>query len=181
VTSYNEVADELVKELNNQNSKNSVVDQKNIRRRVYDVLNVLCAMNIISKDKKEIQWIGFPSNGNRKRSDLDRLMVEKNQIRERIEKKREFLKQLASQQQTYNNLIKRNLSLNTEEQNKLFIPFIVVNTGMCTTINCEMDPQSQTAWFFEFNKPFEIQDDHLILSSMGLSPPELPGLQFEYT
>jgi len=49
-------------------------------------------MNIISKDKKEIQWIGFPSNGNRKRSDLDRLMVEKNQIRERIEKKTRILK-----------------------------------------------------------------------------------------
>ena len=35
---------------------------KNIRRRVYDALNVLCAMNIISKDKKEIRWIGLPTN-----------------------------------------------------------------------------------------------------------------------
>lgn len=37
-------------------------DQKNIRRRVYDALNVLMAMNIISKDKKEIRWIGLPNN-----------------------------------------------------------------------------------------------------------------------
>lgn len=37
-------------------------DQKNIRRRVYDALNVLMAMNIISKEKKEIKWIGLPSN-----------------------------------------------------------------------------------------------------------------------
>lgn len=37
-------------------------DQKNIRRRVYDALNVLMAMNIISKDKKEIRWIGLPTN-----------------------------------------------------------------------------------------------------------------------
>lgn len=37
-------------------------DQKNIRRRVYDALNVLMAMNIISKDKKEIRWIGLPAN-----------------------------------------------------------------------------------------------------------------------
>ncbi len=38
------------------------IDQKNIRRRVYDALNVLMAMNIISKEKKEIQWIGLPTN-----------------------------------------------------------------------------------------------------------------------
>lgn len=35
-------------------------DEKNIRRRVYDALNVLMAMDIISKDKKEIQWRGLP-------------------------------------------------------------------------------------------------------------------------
>jgi transcription factor Dp-1 len=35
-------------------------DEKNIRRRVYDALNVLMAMEIISKDKKEIQWKGLP-------------------------------------------------------------------------------------------------------------------------
>lgn len=36
-------------------------DEKNIRRRVYDALNVLMAMDIISKEKKEIQWRGLPS------------------------------------------------------------------------------------------------------------------------
>ena len=30
-------------------------DQKNLRRRVYDALNVLMAMNIISREKKEVQ------------------------------------------------------------------------------------------------------------------------------
>ena len=38
------------------------IDHKNIRRRVYDALNVLMAMNIISKEKKEIKWIGLPTN-----------------------------------------------------------------------------------------------------------------------
>lgn len=37
-------------------------DEKNIRRRVYDALNVLMAMDIISKDKKEIQWKGLPQS-----------------------------------------------------------------------------------------------------------------------
>lgn len=37
-------------------------DEKNIRRRVYDALNVLMAMEIISKEKKEIRWKGLPSH-----------------------------------------------------------------------------------------------------------------------
>lgn len=37
-------------------------DEKNIRRRVYDALNVLMAMDIISKEKKDIFWRGLPSN-----------------------------------------------------------------------------------------------------------------------
>jgi hypothetical protein len=36
-------------------------DEKNIRRRVYDALNVLMAMDIISKEKKEVLWKGLPS------------------------------------------------------------------------------------------------------------------------
>ncbi|ORX55738.1 hypothetical protein DM01DRAFT_235874, partial [Hesseltinella vesiculosa] len=36
-------------------------DQKNIRRRVYDALNVLMAIHIIEKDsKREIKWLGIP-------------------------------------------------------------------------------------------------------------------------
>jgi len=66
-TTYNEVADELVKELSESEkrtpgSSDIPIDHKNIRRRVYDALNVLMAMNIISKEKKEIKWIGLPTN-----------------------------------------------------------------------------------------------------------------------
>ena len=46
-------------------------DQKNIRRRVYDALNVLMAMNIISKEKKEIKWIGLPTNSAQECQNLD--------------------------------------------------------------------------------------------------------------
>ena len=58
-TSYNEVADELVQELATEGDfgpgKETQYDDKNIRRRVYDALNVLMAIDIISKDKKEIK------------------------------------------------------------------------------------------------------------------------------
>lgn len=34
-------------------------DEKNIRRRIYDALNVLMAMEIIGKERKQIRWKGF--------------------------------------------------------------------------------------------------------------------------
>ena len=48
-----------------EKSKNH--DDKNIRRRVYDALNVLMAMDIITKDKKEITWRGLPGSRARRR------------------------------------------------------------------------------------------------------------------
>ncbi|KAG0773521.1 hypothetical protein G6F22_014808 [Rhizopus arrhizus] len=62
ITTYNEVADELAMDIQKSlgtTNKHSY-DQKNIRRRVYDALNVLMAMNIITKDKKVIKWLGIP-------------------------------------------------------------------------------------------------------------------------
>jgi hypothetical protein len=57
VTTYNAVADELAADI--QNFSDGQYDQKNIRRRVYDALNVLMAMGIIAKDRKEIRWLGL--------------------------------------------------------------------------------------------------------------------------
>ncbi|OBZ91175.1 Transcription factor Dp-1 [Choanephora cucurbitarum] len=58
ITTYNQVADELAAEIH----QHSNVDQKNIRRRVYDALNVLMALDIIAKDRKQIKWLGMPTN-----------------------------------------------------------------------------------------------------------------------
>lgn len=88
VTTYNQVADELVNEYCSYSSPSAqsssaqssstilnndtlTYDQKNVRRRVYDALNVLMAMNIISKEKKEIKWIGLPCNKKQECQDLE--------------------------------------------------------------------------------------------------------------
>ncbi|KAI9478591.1 MAG: E2F/DP family winged-helix DNA-binding domain-containing protein [Benjaminiella poitrasii] len=61
ITTYNEVADELAYEIQNSVEEEKFnYDQKNIRRRVYDALNVLTATSIITKDKKVIKWLGMP-------------------------------------------------------------------------------------------------------------------------
>lgn len=62
-TSYNEVADELVAELKDGGMDDGICyDEKNIRRRVYDAINVLMALDIIAKEKKAIIWKGFPTS-----------------------------------------------------------------------------------------------------------------------
>lgn len=63
-------------------------DEKNIRRRVYDALNVLIAMEIISRSKKEILWHGLPSgHGNV----LERTRAEKIGLNAQIDKQQNYL------------------------------------------------------------------------------------------
>ncbi|KAJ6303672.1 hypothetical protein OIU77_017533 [Salix suchowensis] len=94
-----QVADELVAEFADPTNSVSTPDQqqydeKNIRRRVYDALNVLMALDIISKDKKEIQWKGLPRTS---LSDIEELKAERLGLRNRIEKKAAYLQELEEQ------------------------------------------------------------------------------------
>jgi predicted alternative tryptophan synthase beta-subunit len=67
---------------------------KNIRRRVYDALNVLMAMDIISKEKKEIKWIGLPNNSIQEYTHMEEL---RNRKVERIHRKKQHLHELLLQ------------------------------------------------------------------------------------
>ncbi|XP_021307332.1 transcription factor-like protein DPB isoform X4 [Sorghum bicolor] len=103
-TTYNEVADELVAEFSDpninidspdpDNPSAQQYDEKNIRRRVYDALNVLMAMEIISKDKKEIQWRGLPKTS---MNDIEELKTEVIRLKGRIDKKAAYLQDLQDQ------------------------------------------------------------------------------------
>lgn len=77
-------------------------DQKNIRRRVYDALNVLMAMNIISKEKKEIKWLGLPTNS---LQEFQALEAEKQRRLERIKQKTQQLQELVLQQIAFKSLV----------------------------------------------------------------------------
>ena len=69
MTTYNSVAEDLVQEYSDPNSSSKsreeiACEQKNIRRRVYDALNVLMAINVIQKERKQIRWVGLPRSLN---------------------------------------------------------------------------------------------------------------------
>uniref|UniRef100_A0A2I3HS73 Transcription factor n=1 Tax=Nomascus leucogenys TaxID=61853 RepID=A0A2I3HS73_NOMLE len=147
-TSYNEVADELVAEFSAADShilpNESAYDQKNTRRRVYDALNVLMAVNIISKEKKEIKWIGLPTNSN--------LEVERQRRLERIKQKQNrHAEQQASQLPPAYSVI--------------HLPFIIINTSKKTVIDCSIS-NDKFEYPFNFDNTFRIHDDIEVLKRM---------------
>ncbi|KAG7400815.1 hypothetical protein PHYBOEH_004329 [Phytophthora boehmeriae] len=176
VTSYNEVADELVREFVTMRPNDAVYDEKNIRRRVYDALNVLMAMDIISKERKEIRWKGLPSN---LQHDTEMLLAERNERMKSVEQKKQHLQDLLVQQVAMKNLLKRNAerkrmesenpasAIAARDEGRVFLPFIAVNTSKDTVIQCEMSEDRQDI-FFNFSAPFEIHDDADILQRLNL-------------
>jgi len=166
ITTYNEVANELVTEFS---IDDATLDQKNIRRRVYDALNVLMAMDIISKEKKEIRWIGLPTNA---KQEIEELEAKKVAILERIKKKKANYQELLSQDIGYKNLVKRNTFVEFAQTEAIDLPFIIVNTRSTTVIECEV-ADDRTAYFFNFTMPFEIHDDSEILKRMELVQPSM--------
>lgn len=171
-TTYNEVADELVGEFTNSTTNSTLADQydqKNIRRRVYDALNVLMAMNIISKEKKEIRWIGLPTNSLQECHQLETEMQKKILT---IREKEKQLDDLILNQIAFKNLAQRN-----RESEKIYgspptnsciqLPFIVVNTNKKTTISCSIS-NDKMEYLFQFSDKFEINDDVDILKSIGM-------------
>jgi hypothetical protein len=166
-TTYNEVADELVKEIFVERAMdlNPKFDEKNIRRRVYDALNVLMAMDIISRDKKDIHWKGLPQ---RMPHDLDMLEKERNSRQKEVERKREALRELLVQRVCFSNLVAHNQHREEADfEERIPLPFIVVNTHQSAVIQCEMS-SDRTDVMIDFSMPFEINDDNTILKHLGL-------------
>lgn len=115
-------------------------DQKNIRRRVYDALNVLMAMNIISKEKKEIRWLGLPTNSLQECVALEK---DKKKKIERIKAKTQQLHRIILQHIAIKNLVERN-RLNEsvygppKPNSAIQLPFIIINTDRKTVVNCSI-------------------------------------------
>lgn len=171
-TTYNEVADELVTEFADPNNNLGTPDQqqydeKNIRRRVYDALNVLMAMDIISKDKKEIQWKGLPRTS---LSDIEELKTERAGLRSRIEKKAAYLEELEEQYIGLENLIQRNEKLygsGNAPSGGVALPFILVQTRPHATVEVEISEDMQLVHFDFNSSPFELHDDNYVLKAMN--------------
>jgi len=168
-TTYNQVADDLVQAVLADAGHAAKFDEKNIRRRVYDALNVLMAMDIIGKDKKQISWKGLPTTA---AQDVELLQRECAYRQQEVARKRSNLRELLTQQVCFRNLVQHNKRrdgemVDTAKDNKIPLPFIVVNTSSNAVIQCNMS-RDLTDVMFDFSMPFEINDDNTILKRLGM-------------
>ena len=180
-TTYQEVADELVNEcisgeMNNRSDAISsatkqVVEHKNIRRRVYDALNVLMAMDIIRKDKKLIHWQGLPDLRTGTGSEVGELEKEKTAREIEVNKKREALFKLLQQQVLFRNLVKHNREKQkrkgTPTKQTVSLPFCVVTYPGDTKVNIQVDPEQRDV-LLQFDGAFQIYDDKDVLKKKNL-------------
>ena len=118
---YSKVADELIVGLELPQDKVTLKDEKNIRRRVYDALNVLVAAGVFLKQGK---YVTAP-----KSEDLYQLRESENILR-----KRKKLKQLVDTCAATKNLYERNRMHNKNCQS-VFYPLSVVTAQKKTKYN----------------------------------------------
>ncbi|CAG8573226.1 1445_t:CDS:2 [Paraglomus brasilianum] len=193
VTTYNEVADELADDFATQMLEHggAKVDQKNIRRRVYDALNVLMAMGIIQKDKKEIRWLGLSGEGDdgsspsssvtmreeleRQRSELRELERENKRLTREVRSKKHVVRDRFRRRLQLRNLIKRNserLSWRASDNFKyekpyLTLPFMLVRCSRGTSVDIQKSSDGESILSFSPHEP-EIIKDSDILSRLGM-------------
>lgn len=211
VTTYNEVADELVAEeltlrrmeledgggaaldLQKRLEKGGgLVDEKNIRRRVYDSLNVLMAMGIIQKEKKLISWQGLAvATCNRSSAEVDSLKAAIAERKRLVMEKTRALYAIQDQFVKTAALVERNKALvdvqdilnagrptipvHHHYRDRIGLPFIVITAQRNTSIELEMN-ESREEVCFTLNDSFNIYDEREILRRLSLPTPALSAL-----
>ncbi|KAG2262381.1 hypothetical protein Bca4012_012955 [Brassica carinata] len=172
ITTYKEVADEIISDFATikQNAEKPLNDneynEKNIRRRVYDALNVFMALDIIARDKKEIRWKGLPITC---KKDVEEVKMDRNKIMNSVQKKAAFLKELREKVSSLESLMSRNkeMVVKTEGPAEGFtLPFILLETNPHAVVEIEISEDMQLV-HLDFNStPFSVHDDAYILKLM---------------
>lgn len=166
------VADELIqvikKEQEYEGRRDKNCDEKNVRRRVYDALNVLEAVDVISKNSKDISWKGMP---NHRQNELRRLKEEQYNRNKQIKAKHDELRERLVQHIAYRNLIRynerRSHSYNTRLAQKLSMPFVLFNSHPNAEVHCDAT-RDMTHLRMDVNAPFALHDENSVLKQMGL-------------
>ena len=151
-TSYKEVAEQLIAEtktpgviLSVDGSLRQSREEQNIKRRVYDALNVLIAADILVKDNKVVYYRVFYDNQKPKQvkdgtkqpvTDLgaikrDALLRELKRKKEQVEDKKELLRSLMVKGFAVDDILKRNAMNLNENQKLVSLPFIMVCAKPC--------------------------------------------------
>ncbi|XP_055351811.1 uncharacterized protein LOC129598087 [Paramacrobiotus metropolitanus] len=193
LTTYNSVAEDLVQEYSDPNptskSRDEIAcEQKNIRRRVYDALNVLMAINVIQKERKQIRWVGLPRSlseaGVLKKDSLTERRRQLGHLRQRLfqsslqyvalkelaesnkRQKEEKLARLIQEQKAQPN--NRRLAVTPEllaledPTQRIELPFLFLTCGSKCDIECSVSGDAKE-YELRFSEPFQIIEDAEII------------------
>jgi hypothetical protein len=177
-TTYNEVADELVAELFQGASSGTVRDlaseEKNVRRRVYDALNVLCAIGVVGKDRRAVRWRGLPRASAREQSQLQ---SELSRLKSSVQDKDRRIQQYRGLVRALERLVQRNTRRSIAaaggharsslgRDSSLRLPFLLIATEPDASVEIDGDDPSSGQCHFTFSRPFEIYDAEAVLSAL---------------
>ncbi|KAL6614738.1 hypothetical protein ACP70R_037008 [Stipagrostis hirtigluma subsp. patula] len=164
-TTYNEVADEIFAELKSVTCNGQEFDEKNIRRRVYDAFNVLIALRVIAKDKKEMKWMGL---SNYRYEKIKKLEESRRELIARIKNKDKLLQEIEKQFDDLQSIKLRNQNLqrSAESANGICLPFLLVKTSRKAKVEIEISEDSKFV-SLDFNgTPFTLHDDVSLIDAI---------------
>lgn len=150
VTTGNQIAKEILKDYSDNSYE---VEFKNIQRRVYDALNVLHALSIISKIRNEISYQGLSND-----KELGSFKGSLNSKRALIEEKKKALTENLLHYIALHKLLNRNMA--SESINNVLLPCVVVRGS-----DVKIDIQEDTIRLVSGNS-FTIYNDAHLLASM---------------
>ena len=176
-------------------------EEKNVRRRIYDALNVLMAIDMIVKDRKMIRWNGPPahtlqlSNSSNSPASstspppdrLSELRAKRSTLLSRLADKRSLLTEQVLEYVGMRSLLERNAEVESGsidgDDVRLYFPFVLVNTARSTAIDCEMS-EGRDAVSMRYSDVFSLHDQSVVVRMVGRGrerlweniPKELQGL-----
>ncbi|CAD8063006.1 unnamed protein product [Paramecium sonneborni] len=109
-------------------------DIKNLRRRVYDALNVMISVGIVIKEKKMMR----KNQENQVSFTKQNLITRKQKIKELLLQKKQQLTHSIKKQQALQNLIQCNKVREINEQEKIKFPFLLVKTQLTNSEDEEL-------------------------------------------
>ena len=181
-TTYKAISDQIVNEINEKSLK----DEKNIRRRIYDSLNVMKSMKLFHRDKnsKTIMWnydqefdplneIDNKNEGDEKNNECKEDSKNIIELKKAIKEKKEKCALLNKELKGLKNVLERNNreDANVPENNKLYFPFIVIEfqNNKEPKINIALN-ENQTKAHLGFDEADAMYGDLDIVSKIGNHP-----------
>ena len=118
----------------------------------------------------------YTDEGEYSAAEFEAMEQERAFLQAEIKRKQDALQEILVQQVCFRNLVMRNQHREyprngppalPPEDEKIPLPFIICNTKPSAVVQCDMNKEKNDV-MFEFDSPFEINDDNTILKRMNM-------------